>query len=443
MAGLVRWRVGPARAQRTVLALLILAGCGARVEVLKLDDDGAQTLILAVLRGTDISVSAFDLATFGRVEEEASTEETTVYALFFDAPPSEQPFPLGDIQPGSARRLPEPQRTLRSIGGQPWAAADVVPRELDAFRFDVPCPPIPPAGMPRRGTISKVPGCPVPWPPRPAELCYGLATPVADLPTGDNSDAISVDEGGQRWLYFQSTHAAPMPGSTQLFRVALSSPSQAQAGSLERVSINPEGPTVKGAVSAPWIRADGHELFVASSYPDGSAIDPEIAVASRGSLGAPWSKSMTIDAIGVPILGSDGVYSPVLMADDQTLLYVRSSGEVYSSFRTSTEPGDRSFLPVAAVDAGGKLENVSGLGLSCDGANLIYVDGSSHVPLMASIRDLPVAAGEAFRVGPPSRLAVTLSPPDLLRATEAPDCSALYLSTAAQIWVATRAPCPL
>ena len=443
MAGLVRRRLGPGWSPRTALALVILSGCGARLEVLELDASGAKTLILAVMRGTDLNVSAFDLATFGRVEEAASTDETTVYALFYDAAPSEQPFPLGDIMAGSARGLPDAQRMLRSKGGQPWSALDVVPPELAAFRFDVPCPPIPAAGTTRRGTISKVPGCPVPWPPRPAELCYGLAAPVGGLPPATNTGAVATVEGGQRWLYFESTHAAPTAGSTQLFRVALSSPGQAEAGTLARVSINPEGPTVSGAVSAPWIRADGHELFVSSSYPDGSLIDPEIAVSSRGSLGAPWSKSMTIDAIGVPIIGSDGVFAPVLMADDRTLLYVRSSGEVYSSFRASTEPGDRSFLPVAAIDAGGKLENLSGLALSCDGAHLIYVDASSHVPLIAPIRDLPVGTGEAFRVGPPSRVAVTLSPPDLLRATEDPDCSALYLSTAAQLWVATRAPCPL
>lgn len=430
--------------ERLALALLFLAGCGARLQILELDPGSAKTLLLAVLRGTDIKVSAFDSASFGRFEAPDSTEETTVYALLYEGAPSEQPFPLGDIAPGAARKLPTAERILRSRGGEAWGAVDVAPREVLDFRFDVPCPAIPATGTRRTGAIAKVPGCPVPWPPRPTELCYGLATRLLGLPAAANNDAIVVQENARSWLYFQSTYAAPTPESTQLFRVALASPSQAQEGTLELVAINPEGPIVKGALSSPWIRADGHELFASSSYPDGSAIDPEIAVSSRGSSAVPWSMSLTVDALGIPILGTDGVYAPVLMADDRTLLYLRRSGEVYSGYRASTQAGDPSFLPVSAIDAaGGKLENITGLALSCDGANLIYVDANSHVALLAPIRDLPVGPGEAFRIGPPGRLAVTLSPPDLVRATESPDCSALYLSTATEVWVATRAPCPL
>lgn len=434
-----RW--GP---QRIALALIVLSGCGARLEILELDPGSARTLILAVLRGTDIRLSAFDSATFGRFEQPDSTAETTVYALLYGGAPSEQPFPLGDIAPGAARRLPAAERILRSNGGKDWDSVDIAPREVMDFRFDVPCPAIPATGTRRTGAITKVAGCPVPWPPRPTELCYGLAAPVLGLPSAANNDAIVVQEDARSWLYFQSSYAAPMPESTQLFRVALAAPGRAEEGTLERVPINPEGPIVKGALSSPWIRADGHELFAATSYPDGSAIDPELAISSRASTAVPWSMSLTIDALGIPILGSDGAFAPVLMADDRTLLYLRSSGEVYSGYRASTQAGDQSFLPVSAIDAaGGKLENITGLALSCEGSNLIYVDASSHVALLAPIRDLPVGLGEALRIGPPSRLAVTLSPPDLVRATESPDCSALYLSTATEVWVATRAPCPL
>ncbi|MFO0728398.1 MAG: hypothetical protein U1E65_31775 [Myxococcota bacterium] len=416
--------------------LFVLAACGRGPQVLELDLNGRSTLLLAVINGSSVEVTAYAAAGFDLQQISAQTKDSEIVALLYDATPEALAIAVGPLSPGGSTRLPPADLSLDSVGGAPWTMPSTLPPALEDFRFSPVCAARPPPGTVRTGAIPNQPGCPPAWPERERSICYGGPRAISGLPAA--TGGLITQDGLRKRLYFEGADLAD-PSNSRLFTVDLGPSLDTVQGPITEVGVTPSGPMVGGQTQSPWIRADGLELFVASNYPDHG--DPEIQVSGRAHLGDPWPLGQAAGNIGIPILNSDGVFDPILLADDRSIVYRRVGGEIYLGRRPSSAAGDLSFEPVAAVEtSAGTLNHVQGMGLSCDGGFLLYVDDANQ-PRMRSILRLPMEPGEVLSLGPLTQLAVAASPPDLVRVTEAPDCSLLILSGASTLYVAERVPC--
>lgn len=301
------------------------------------------------------------------------------------------------------------------------------------------------------------------------QTCYRTPRPFSALNNlgqrGSSADLGQVVQEGPRSVaYFDTNHfAQPLAVDDTLYiyiaKVDLNGPDGVDLATVRHLPIidvpTPQGPL--GWSSAPRIRADGLELFLHSSVPDGNWNDEELFLAHRSNRESDFGPMVAITSLtnstNAPTVGEAGdeARQPLLFPDFRTLLFRRGdqNGMVsYYARRGTDRTGDVSFLPVEGTDP--YRSAGAGYGLSRDNAHLLAAvrEGPPETDV-TRFYALPITAlspeiryGDPIALTLPNGTPVELPDPwwDML-ITEHPDGSAIYVSKNGVTWILDAAPC--
>jgi len=436
------------------VGLLFLAACSTSEPLrLILEAPGAQTLVVfqwSETRPLTVTVvPATELERLPVVREYLSGEIQTV-VLVYPSPLAElglAPGPLAATDAIRSRTLPPAQaygaRISANTESVAFEALAAVPDLVTTFRYAIECPTRGP------GPIEVVGDCPLMFPPREAR-CWSEPVKVAGLedpqPGSEQDVGAVVREGDASWLYFRATRFDP-DSFARHARVRLIDPRTADPASIAPLPTLPmivKSSTtyvVRGWTGRPWVRPDGLEMIFDSSYPDAAWWDQDVYLASRESVLDPWPLGANVLAMGSALIDDDGASSPLFLADGRTAVWLASDG-VVSTWRSSHEPGNQAFLGrKLVVDEDGRpLGKADNLATSCDGGHLFIMRAGAV--FLAEILALPADEHGVVKVR--ARPFVELSwsgGRGINTIAEAPDCDALYLADAREIFVSTPVAC--
>ncbi|MBK6687284.1 MAG: hypothetical protein IPG45_22630 [Deltaproteobacteria bacterium] len=337
--------------------------------------------------------------------------------------------------------------------------------ELELCFVPCACPPSL-QGLPVPWSIDD--GCTIAPAPR-QQTCYQgprLFTALNALGQSGASAELGqvVQEGTRTWAYFHSNHFAQPVADGTLYiypaKIELSGPDQINLATASHLPIMelPSNQGPYGWTTAPRIRADGLELFLSSSVPDGNWNDEELFAARRPNLESNFGPMVPIAALtnanNAPTVGDPGDEArlPLLFPDFRTLIFRRYDQEVMQIFyarRPSDRSGDLDFVTIEGANPYGSTW--AGYGLSRDLSHLLAaVRIGPAATDVTRFYALPITSlSPEVRYGEPvpltladGRTPIELPDPwwDMLIA-EHPDGTAIYVSKNNVTWILDAVAC--
>lgn len=352
-----------------------------------------------------------------------------VYVALYDQTLAELGLPSGELTLATAR---EPHfawpRAPETLHAEVTARADarveliaLASSPLDTLLIGAPCP----TGelVIDREAVRLPTPCPFQPRARP-EVCYGAPRLLEGMPRDARPSGVVIEDGA-RWLYL-SARRADTPDLGRVYRMRLGADGLPELTTLEELPLpDPGDDAVIGVLHAPFVRADGLELFAAHRYRGGptAASDGRLVVSSRRSRSEPWPEM--IDLADLAMSGDDLTH-PFLLPDLRTLAFRngRLSRLVFAA-RPSSGAGDAAFVTTGQVVFDDDGSGLIGATLSCDRGHVLFATRTAEA---LELRSAELLALDPPQFEPFRALAIPHVPlSTTLTLAESPACDGLYL----------------